>query len=159
MKKLRIYLDTSVIGGCFDQEFQEASVKLMEMIRLDIFTGLISNVTIEELENAPERVRTSITEFDNEQLVRLEQTAAVRSLADAYLADHVVPIRYEDDALHVASATVHNADMIVSWNFKHLVNFQRIQAFNAVNLKEGYGLIDIRTPQELIYGREKEKGF
>jgi predicted nucleic acid-binding protein len=159
MKKLRIYLDTSVIGGCYDPEFREASVKLMEMIRLGIFTGLISNVTIEELENAPERVRNVIQEFDGEQLVRLEQTAAVRSLGDAYLADAVVPLRYEDDALHVASATVHNADMIVSWNFKHLVNFQRIQAFNAVNLKEGYGLIDIRTPQELIYGRENEKGF
>ena len=157
MKKLRIYLDTSVIGGCFDTEFSEASNKLMSMIRLWIYTGLISNVTLEELEGAPERVRNMIAEFDNEQIERLQQTPAVRALGDAYLEDNVVPLKFEDDALHVASATVHDADMIVSWNFRHLVNFQRIQAFNAVNLKQGYRLIEIRTPKELIYGKEEER--
>jgi hypothetical protein len=156
MKKLRIYLDTSVIGGCFDEEFSEASNKLMSMIRLGIYVGLISNVTLEELEGAPEEVRNVIGNFDSEQLQRLQQTQAVRSLGDAYIEDHVVPLKYEDDALHVA-ATVHDADMIVSWNFRHLVNFQRIKAFNAVNLKQGYGMIEIRTPKELIYGKEEER--
>ncbi len=157
MKKLRIYLDTSVIGGCFDEEFSEASNKLMSMIRIGIYVGLISNVTLEELEGAPEQVRNILSDFDEEQMERLQQTPAVRALGDAYLADKVVPLKFEDDALHVASATVHNADMIVSWNFRHLVNFQRIHAFNSVNLKQGYSLIEIRTPKELIYGKEEER--
>src|SRR5215469_224841 len=109
MKKLRIYLDTSVIGGCFDEEFSEASNKLMSMIRMGIYTGLISNVTLEELEGAPKQVRAILEDFDEELIERLQQTPAVRSLGDAYLADKVVPIKFEDDALHVASATVHNA--------------------------------------------------
>ncbi len=156
MKRLRIYLDTSVIGGCFDDEFREASNKLMSMIRMGIYVGLISNVTVEELEGAPARVRESIQGFDSEQLIRLAVTDEVLSLTRAYMDAEVVAPRYEGDASHVAYATIHNADMVVSWNFRHLVNFQRIHAFNSVNLDQGYGLIDIRTPKELIYGKEEE---
>jgi hypothetical protein len=159
MKKFRIYLDTSVIGGCFDPEFQEASNKLMEMIRLGIFTGVVSNVTVEELQGAPEHVRDLLKNYSDDEVIRLSATDEVLALTKSYLDAKVVTSRFESDAAHVAYATIHHADMIVSWNFRHLVNFQRIHAFNAVNMQLGYGLIDIRTPKEVIYGREEEKGF
>ena len=156
MKKLRIYLDTSVIGGCFDEEFREASEQLMDHIRLGIFTGLVSKVTIEELDGAPENVRQILKQFDTEEVVQLAQTEEVLSLAEAYLKAGVVPLRYEGDALHVAYATVYQADAIVSWNFRHIVNLNRIHACNAVNLSQGYGMIEIRSPKELIYGKQEE---
>jgi hypothetical protein len=137
-------------------EFQEASQQLMQLIQTGVYIGLISDVTFEELENAPAQVREVLKRFDSTQLVRLPQTEEVLNLGEDYLQARAVSRRFEDDALHVAYATVHRADLMVSWNFKHLVNFQRIRAFNAVNLQQGYGLIDIRTPKELLYGKEEE---
>ena len=156
MKILRVYLDTSVVGGCFDDEFREDSLQLMSNIRLGIYTGLISNVTIEELEGAPDNVRNVLKQFDDEQLVYLPESEAVEALARAYLEAGVVPRRYEGDATHIAYATVHQADVVVSWNFRHIVNLRRIQAFNAINIREGYGWIEIRSPKELIYGKDEE---
>jgi hypothetical protein len=71
-------------------------------------------------------------------------------LHDAYLAAGVVGPGSDDDAQHVANATVARADMIVSWNFKHIVHFQKIRGYNAVNLREGYALLAIHTPTEVI---------
>jgi len=154
MKKLIVYLDTSVIGGCFDEEFREASLALMEHIRLGIFEGMISPVSAEELSGAPEHVRNILLEFGEDQIIRLKETPEVLALSDAYMAAKVVPVKFEDDASHIAYATVYGADVVVSWNFRHIVNYQRIHAFNAVNVREGYAWMDIRTPMELIYGRE-----
>lgn len=154
MKKLRVYLDTSVIGGCFDEEFREASEALMDHIRLGIYEGMISPVTAEELYQAPEVVKYVLLEFDENQIRRLEETPEVLKLTDAYMEAKVVPPKFENDASHIAFATVNGADVVVSWNFRHIVNYQRIHAFNAVNVREGYAWMDIRTPKELIYGRE-----
>jgi hypothetical protein len=81
-------------------------------------------------------------------------------LQDAYLSASVVSKRYANDALHVAQATIARADVIVSWNFKHLVNPSRIRAFNGVNMAQGYGQIIIMTPSDIIKileeGDEKE---
>jgi hypothetical protein len=158
MKKLIAYLDTSVIGGCFDEEFQEASLALMDLIRLGIYQGMISPVTAEELLDAPETVRNVLLEFDEDQIIRLKESPEVLALAKAYMDAKVVPVKFEDDASHIAYATVYGADVVVSWNFRHIVNYQRIHAFNAVNVREGYPWMDIRTPEELIYGREEEFG-
>ena len=154
MKKLIIYLETSVIGGCFDKEFMDASRALMDHIRLGIFEGMISPVTAEELSLAPEPVRNVLLEFDEDQIIRLKEDPAVIALTDAYMVAKAVPIKFKNDASHIASATVYGADIVVNWNFRHIVNYQRIHAFNAVNVREGYAWMDIRTPKELIYGRE-----
>ncbi len=58
------------------------------------------------------------------------------------------------DAIHVAAATVAGADLVLSWNFKHIVNYDRIHKYNAVNLLNGYRQIDIRSPMELTHGEE-----
>jgi hypothetical protein len=71
-------------------------------------------------------------------------------LADSYMKRNIVTTKYYADALHIAIATVLGVDVLVSWNFKHIVNLNKIKLFNSVNLQEGYPLIEIRTPKEVI---------
>ena len=80
----------------------------------------------------------------------IETTAEATVLAEAYLAARVVPAGSRVDALHVALASVARADAVVSWNFKHLVQLQRIRGFHAVNVLRGYPLIEIRSPLEVV---------
>lgn len=81
----------------------------------------------------------------------MADTPDAYELAEAYLAHGIVGPGSRSDALHVALATIGRVDVMVSWNFKHIVNLNRIRLFNAVNLEQGYGLIEIRTPMEVLY--------
>jgi tryptophan 2,3-dioxygenase len=150
MKQLRVYVDTSVIGGCCDQEFERESRLLLAMAARGEVVLIVSDVLSEELELAPERVRDVLAEVPagNLELVTVSPEAA--ALRDAYLEAEVVKPDHAYDAYHVALATVAKADLIVSWNFKHIVHFEKIRGFNAVNLREGYLAIDIRSPRELV---------
>ena len=159
MKKLRVYLDTSVIGGYFDEEFREASLALMDFIRAGLYVGLISTITTEELRPAPEQVRAVLAGLNQAQLSYLPDLDEVADLASAYMIEGIVSPSYRNDVTHVAFATVHDADVIVSWNFRHIVNLKKIEAFNSVNIREGYRWIEIRTPKELVYGNEKQEGL
>jgi len=86
-------------------------------------------------------------------IVDVDETAL--ALQRAYLAAGIISPKWEEDALHVAIATVSGCDLIVSWNFKHLVNFRRIKAYGRINKEKGYPPIDIYTPQEaLTYDKE-----
>src|SRR5581483_3968564 len=156
MRKLRVYLDTSVIGGCFDEEFRDESRKLFECIRVGIYQGLISSTTLTELEPAPDEVRNLLQDYDDDQIERLPESPLVPELASKYLEAGSLPASSKDDATHIAFATVFQADVLVSWNFKHIVNFARIEEFNKVNRREGYEHIEIRSPKDLIYGKEEE---
>ena len=151
MKKLHIYVDTSVIGGCEDEEFSAVSRQLWSMFRTGECIMVVSDLTLEEIEGAPQTVRKHLEDVpaDYQLLIRLSEEA--QELADAYLAHGVVGPGSLADALHVAMATVSGVDVLVSWNFKHIVNLGRIRLFNAVNLEQGYGLIEIRTPKEVLY--------
>ena len=133
-------------------------MQLMSHIRLGIYTGIISSVTEKELLPAPEQVRAILDQLDEEDLARVIDSDEIADLAEAYLAEKIVSASFRNDALHIASATVHQADVLVSWNFRHIVNLRRIELFNAVNIREGYGWLEIRTRRELIYGKE-EKGL
>jgi len=148
MKRLRVYLDTSVIGGCFDQEFTEASNMLFDSFNSLLYIPIISDVTFDELEKAPDKVKDKVRSLNNIEMVNA--TEQMRTLAKSYLQDNIISNRYSDDALHIAIATVVNVDVLVSWNFKHIVNLDKIRKFNAVNLKEGYKPLEIRTPREVI---------
>jgi hypothetical protein len=149
-RKLLIYVDASVIGGCEDDEFKDASRALWEQFRTGQHTLVLSEHTVRELANAPPAVRSRITEIPREnQLVLPDQPEAV-ALAEAYLAQGVLGPGSYSDALHIALATIRRVDVLVSWNFRHIVNFGRIRLFNAVNIKEGFGVLEIRTPREVL---------
>jgi len=151
MKKQRIYIDTSVIGGCFDDEFRIYSVKLFNRINLGLIEAVISEVTLKELENAPKSVQQIITDIDEDNITILQSSEEINDLAFEYISNKIVTNKYFEDALHIAYATYFDVDVLVSWNFKHIVNFNKIKLFNSVNLKEGYKALEIRSPKELFY--------
>lgn len=150
----RVYIDTSVIGGCLDDEFALWSKLLFEEFRSGIKIAVISDLTLRELEEAPEEVRKILFELpsDNVEYVFLDES--VISLADTYIKQGVVSDKYFIDAQHIALATIERVDVLVSWNFKQIVNLDRIRKFNAVNLMQGYQLLEIRSPLEVLYGKE-----
>lgn len=148
MKKLKVYLDTSVIGGCFDEEFKMGSLALFDLFNKEIYVPLISETVSEELEKAPQKVQDILQNLSNVEMI--ETTDEMKTLAQQYLAEKIITTKFADDALHIAVATVYKADVLVSWNFKHIVNLGKIHQFNAVNLKEGYQPLEIRTPKEVI---------
>ena len=152
---MRVYVDTSVIGGCLDDEFREWSLRLMTEFREGRKRMIVSSLTTEELERAPEEVRKILAVFPAENVEMLDLSGEAMALAEAYVREGAVGSGCIADAQHIAAATVAKVDVLVSWNFKHIVNFRRIQLYNAVNLKQGYALIDIRTPREVL----DEKGL
>ena len=150
MKRLRIYIDSLVIGGCLDSEFAEQSEALLEMGRRGEVMLLVSDLLADELARAPDEVQERLGSVSRDHLEPIVRSPEAGHLRDAYLEAGVVGPSSASDALHVAIATTADADVIVSWNFKHLVHLEKIRGFNAVNLREGYGLIEIRSPREVI---------
>jgi len=147
----RVYTDTSVIGGCFDREFEEWSCRLFDLFRKGEMKLVISDITINELEEAPGEVKDVILSVPEEFIERVNYDEEADILANRYIRTGIVEERIIVDAQHVAIATVVVADFLVSWNFKHIVNFEKIRKFNGVNMIYGYRTIDIRTPREVVY--------
>ena len=153
MFRPRIYIDTSVIGGCFDEEFKEYSVQLFDEFTSGKKMLVISNVLLLKLEGAPEELRSMLNRVprDNIEYVSLNEESI--TLASAYLEDGVVAESSLSDARHIAIATVERVDILLSWNYKHIVNLNRIRLLNSVNLKSGYPALEIRSPREVLYAR------
>jgi len=133
MKKLRVYIDSSVVGGCCDKEFEKESRALFAMAGRGEILLLVSDILAEELEMAPERVRNVLAAVADEDIELVEGSQEATALRDAYMAAEVVGPGQAYDAYHVALATVARADLIVSWHFKHIVHVEKIRGFNAVN--------------------------
>ncbi len=146
---IRVYADTSVFGGAYDEEFDTASLAFFQEVCEGKRRLVVSDIVRREIAAAPEPVRFL---FD-ERLADAEIAAVTPEalqLRQAYLQAGILTPKWMDDALHVAVATVANCDVIVSWNFKHIVHYQKIPLFNAVNALEGYNSIWIHSPQEVI---------
>jgi len=148
--KRRIYTDTSVIGGCLDVEFEDGSLALFESFKSGSTILVISDLTLAELEAAPESVRDVLLSVPTEFIEFLEFSEEANSLAQTYLSEGVVPAKSRVDAQHIATATLGRVDVLVSWNFKHIVNLQRIHGYNSVNLRLGYPILEIRSPIEVL---------
>jgi rRNA-processing protein FCF1 len=150
---LRVYLDTSVIGGCFDDEFQLWSNALMVDFQNGIFKPVISSVVTEELERAPQQVKDKLHELILIGAEILEPDNEALSLLEEYQNRQIVTEKYSNDLLHIAIATV-SAEVLVSWNFKHIVRLEKIQQFNAVNISCGFRPIEIHSPREVAHYEE-----
>ena len=148
MKVFRIYIENSVIGGYFDDEFKDFTQKLFNNFRSSIYKPIISSHVIAELENgAPDFVIDILKTIEYEEFVVNEEMI---KLAEKYMEQKIISEKYYGDALHIAIATVLGVDVLVSWNFKHIVNLNKIKLFNSVNLREGYNILEIRSPREVI---------
>ena len=148
---LRVYVDTSVIGGCADAEFAEDSLRLLELARSGHLALLISDVVVRELKDAPQTVQQLFVGLPQSALEVAAVSEEVLQLRDAYLAAGVVGQQWIDDATHVAAATVAQADAIVSWNFRHIVRLDKIKAYNGVNRAMGFGVLTVVSPKEVVY--------
>ncbi len=152
--KQRIYIDTSVTGGCEDQEFSKWSVQLFKEFREGIRIAVISDLTRRELEGAPQSVKKILSSVPQSNVENVFLTEEAEILAQSYVDNAVVSAKHIVDAQHIAIASVERVDVLVSWNFQQIVNLDRIRAFNAVNLKLGYPILEIRSPREVIYEKE-----
>ena len=147
--KLRVYVDTSVIGGCLDEEFQGPSRRLIESATRGEVTLVVSSVTERELASAPRAVREVIGGLGDLPEVIDATTAEIRNLANSYIESGALSEGMRLDALHIATATVVGVDVLASWNFRHMVNYWRIRRYSEVNRRMGYPPVDIRTPKEI----------
>lgn len=110
----------------------------------------ISDLTLEELEDAPFEVKNILEQIPEKHKEYLFLNEEAKILAERYIKEKVVSSKYLLDAQHIAIATINRTDVLVSWNFKHIVNLRRIHLYNSINLKYGYPLIEIRSPREVI---------
>jgi|ERR1019366_9445334 hypothetical protein len=154
IRKQKIYIDTSVIGGYYDVEFEEETIILFDEIKKGFFEIIYSTVTEDELLGAPKKVRELMPNLPQKFITKVDLTEEATNLANAYLKENVVGETSRTDCFHIALATIHRVDILISWNFKHIVNVNRIRGYNAVNMKLGYSTIDIRSPKEIIYNNE-----
>jgi hypothetical protein len=142
-------LDTSIFGGYFDKEFDLWTRLLFDKIISGKFKILLSRLTEYELSLAPLKVRTLLSSLPKSVLQSIDLSDEVIQLADRYIMENVVGKTSRADCLHIALATLNNADILLSWNFKHIVNVGKIRGYNAVNYRMGYKILEIRTPREI----------
>jgi len=152
MRRIRVYADTSVFGGILDEEFFEASQRFFSLLKKGNYVLLISAVTLDELDDAPQEVRDLLADLPGGCVEEVPADDEVNDLAQAYIGAGVLVESNRSDALHVAAATVARADLILSWNFRHIVNYDRIRKFNGVNALNGYPRIEIHSPLEITDG-------
>lgn len=146
----RIYLDTSVFGGYFEPEFELWTKILFDKINKGDFKVIFSRLIDIELAPAPEKVRDLALSLPETALEFIDISDRALELAERYLNENVVGKTSRADCIHIALATLHQADVLVSWNFKHIVNIHRIRGYNAVNYKYGHRILEIRTPREIL---------
>ncbi|MBI3535897.1 MAG: PIN domain-containing protein [Deltaproteobacteria bacterium] len=151
MKLARLYIDTSVFGGCLDDEFCKDSNRLVNAAKKGKVIFVLSDAVFEELIRTPIEVQNILSTIPNEMIEILTATAMVAELRDAYLKAKILSNKSRNDAIHVAYATIARVDAIVSWNFRHIVRFDKIKSFNQVNFYSGYGILQIVSPKEVLF--------
>ncbi len=144
----RIYIDTSVFGGYFDAEFDESTKSFFNILNSRKITILVSEILELEIYKAPDHIIDLFESLSN--IERIELTDESKQLAEMYIVEKVVGRTSIADCQHIALATFFKADVLVSWNFKHIVNLERIRGYNSVNFREGYQMTEIRTPNEIF---------
>ncbi len=146
----RFYFDTSVFGGVFDKEFEETTLQLFERVKLGNIVCVYSDLTETELTNAPDNVRKYFKSLPSSSMEKVEVNSDILTLATRYIEEKVVNQTSFDDCIHIATATILKVDILVSWNFKHIVNVYRIRRYNSVNIRMNYLSLEIRSPKEII---------
>jgi hypothetical protein len=146
----RVYIDTSVIGGQFDQEFSADTIPFFNAVFKGQFTIIISDLLEAELLRSPQHVQDFLVTIPTKQIENIRLTQNAADLANEYIRAKVVGPTSRADCQHIAMATLVKADIPVSWNFKHIVNLDKIRGYNGINYQLGHNMIEIRTPKEII---------
>jgi len=154
VKTLKLYFDTSVFGFTIANDApkeREVTLKLFEEIKKGKYEVFISEVVLREINRAPEgkavKLRDQIKRINPEELTLGYDS---QLLAKEYMKRNIIPAKYEDDAFHIAIASVNNLDVIVSWNFKHIVKLKTKREVAGINTLMGYKPIEIYSPLEVV---------
>ena len=152
MKKIKLYLDTTILNFIFADDSPEERKATQHFFRqVYLFDVFISDVVMREVSRCPEAKQNKLVELiDQHGLEILDFNGEADELAEAYIKNGIIPIRYRDDANHIAVASVNNCDVLLSWNFKHIVKVKTKREVAGINLLKGYNPIDIYTPREVI---------
>lgn len=145
-----VYIDTSVVGGTFDEEFKFWTEIFFDQAKEGHFILAISDLLEGELIGAPSYVNEKLYELYKFETLELRFGSKAEQLSQEYIKEQIVGPKSLVDCQHIATATVNKIDILVSWNFKHIVNLDKIRLYNAVNLKKGYQQVEIRTPREIL---------
>lgn len=157
MRKLRLYLDTSIINFAIAEDIgieeKQKTRRLCDEINKDKYEGFISEVVLREINSTrDENKRKKLVDFI--QGVKIQEIFKIDDetdkLAQRYIKEKIIPPTYEDDALHIALASVNGIDILMSWNFRHLVKHKTRVEVAGVNTLMGYKNIDICTPLEVV---------
>jgi predicted nucleic acid-binding protein len=149
MKIQKIYVDTSVIGGCFDSEFSPWSLGLFRDFKAGLLSPATSDIVSTEIAFAPKGVKDKFQELLSFDPDILPVDNNVETLVEAYIGHRILSEKFKNDMMHIALSSVHGVDILVSWNFRHIVHFEKIVKFNAVNLEYGYRQLMILSPREV----------
>lgn len=154
MKKITLYLDTSVLNFYFAEDSpgdMRVTKELLSEIKKGAYEAFISATVLEEIAKAPQAKKAALLELIAEyKLPALEINEEIEALASKYVKNGIIPAKFEEDAVHIAIAVVNNLDVIVSWNFRHIVKLKTKFAVNGINKQEGYKDIEIYSPREVI---------
>ena len=148
--RLLVYIDSSVVGGYFDEEFEDDTKLFFDRIFKKDFLVHFSEVSEAELSLAPDFVKDLKSNIPLDCYKYLDLDYDSRELAETYLNEGILGKASLNDAYHIAIATVNRLDVLVSWNFKHIVNYDKIKLFNSINLRLGYPMIEIRSPKDFL---------
>ena len=148
--KQRIYIDTSIVGGYYDDEFKDDTRALFKRFENKEVTFVISDILALELLGAPEKVQRLLDKYPKHMFEKIVLTEQAVNLANMYIKEKVVGKTSIEDCRHIALATINKVDVLASWNFKHIVNLDRIKGYNSINYRMGYPMIEIRSPKDLI---------
>lgn len=145
-----IYVDTSVFGGCYDEGFAPSSMELLNEFKRGKNRMMYSDLVEEELFNASKKIQTLPSQIPDRYMIRTKVNHRAWLLANKYLQEGILGYESFMDAGHIALATLQGADILASWNFKHLVNEGKIKKYNAINKNMGYRLLEIQTPLKIL---------
>jgi len=150
----RVYVDSTVVNGMFDYHMPER-IERAKLFWDDVKNGririIVSDVLEQEIRDAPQHVRDFFDDLPESQIEQVALTEEAKELADRYIVEGVVGGSNMNDCRHVALSTLAEADVLVSWNFRHIVKLNKIYRYNAINKLLGYREIEIRTPEEVNY--------
>lgn len=150
---LKVYVDTSVIGGCFDPKFRKDSLRLFEDFKAGRKQMIYSDLVYREIrqgQDTRDHLLRKFHEVPEEFKVGYEQNEEVELLAKKYLQRNILTEKSTKDAFHVAFGTIFSVDVIASWNFRHIVHKRKIKLYNEINTEFGYKPIAIKTPEYIL---------
>jgi predicted nucleic acid-binding protein len=150
----KIYIESSVFNFYFadnDPEKQRDTVKLFEEIRQGKYVPYTSAAVLQELLRCSEPKQSLMTDLLNRYAIQmLPASNEADALADVYVEEGIIPLKYRTDGIHIAITAINNLDFIVSYNFKHIVKRKTIEMTEIINYREGYKKVGIYSPTEVI---------